>query len=308
MNDQIYDIAIIGAGAAGYTASVYASRYDLTNIVFGEIMGGQTAEAHHVQNYLPFQSISGFELMSKFKEHAQSYGAPMVFEKVAQVTGTKGDFTITTASGKIYSSRTILLATGLKKRKLNLPGEKELVGKGVTYCATCDAPLYRGKRVAVVGGSDAANTASLYLAELTDTVYQIYRKDKLRGEVAWIKKIQQNPNITVIYNTNVVGIGGTERLTHIELDTPYNGNTQLALDGLFIEIGSEPDLTLVNQLGVTVDESGLIQVGPCQMTNIEGVWAAGDSTNGCNKFHQIVTASAEGAIAAEDIFQTLQKE
>lgn len=304
---DLYDIAIIGTGAAGYTASVYASRYKLKNIVIGEIVGGQTAQAHLVQNFPTYKEIPGGELMAKMKEHTEAYGAEIVFDRVTKINGEYCEFELSTSTDKKFRARTIILATGTKRRHLNIPGEDQFFGKGVTYCATCDAVFYKDKVAAVVGGSDAANTASLYLATLAKQVYQIYRKDKLRGEPAWSEKVVDTKNITVIYNTNVVEAAGSNKLESVKLDTPFEGSDTLAVDGLFIEIGSEPDTTLMEQLNIKMDEGNYIKVGEDQTTSVTGVWAAGDITTGSNRFQQTITAAAEGAIAAENIFTTLQK-
>lgn len=304
--DQIYDVAIIGTGPAGYAASIYASRYNLSNFVIGAAMGGQAAESHSIQNYPSYTEISGPELSGKMKDHAEACGGIVVFDTVTSITGTAGDFTVKTDSGLKYTTKAIILAVGTKRRKLNIPGEDKFYGKGITYCATCDAMLFQGKVVAVVGGSDAANMASLHLVGIASNVYQIYRKDKLRGEPAWSEKAANNPDIEIIYNTNVIEAKGSDVLESITLDREYNGSNTLSVDGLFIEIGSEPDTTLMKQLGVKTDESGYIKVGKDQKTNIPGIWAAGDITTGSNNFRQVITAAAEGAIAAHNVFETLQ--
>lgn len=305
---KVYDVAIIGTGAAGYTASIYASRYKLSNIVIGEMLGGQTAEAHLIQNFPSHKEIHGIELMRLMREHAEEYNAQMEYERVNSIHGAYPKFTIQTTCGKTIYAKTILLAIGQRRRKLGIPGEKELKGRGITYCATCDAVFYTGKIVTVVGGSDAANTASLYLSTLAEKVYQVYRGEKLRGDVVWAEKVMDNKNIELILNTNVIEAIGTERLEAVTLDTPYNGSNILKTDGLFIEIGSEPDTSLMVNLGVNTDETGFIEVNDDQTTNVKGIWAAGDITTASNKFHQAITAAAEGAIAAESIYTTLQRE
>lgn len=305
---EVYDVAIIGTGAAGYTASIYASRYKLRNIVIGEMIGGQTAEAHLIQNFPSHKEIPGMELMRLMREHAEEYGVRMEYERVNSINGTYPEFHILTTSGKTIHAKTILLAIGQRRRKLGIPGENELKGRGVTYCATCDAVFYTGKTATVVGGSDAANTASLYLSTLAKKVYQIYRGEKLRGEIVWADKVMNNKNIELILSTNVIEAIGKKRLEAIKLDSPYNGSDILKTDGLFIEIGSEPDTTLMDNLSVKTDETGFIEVNNDQSTNVKGIWAAGDITTASNRFHQTITAAAEGAIAAENIYTTLQRE
>lgn len=306
MTEATYDLAIIGTGAAGYTASIYASRYNVSNIVIGASVGGQTAEAHLIQNYPSYIEIRGSELMEKMKNHVETYGNPIVFDNVDKITGREGDFTIETQSGTSYNAKSLLLAIGMKRRKLGVDGEERLLGKGVTYCSTCDGPFYKNKTVAIIGGSDSANTASLYFSTLASKVFQIYRKDKLRGEPAWADKVVANYKIELIYNTTVVGINGEEKLTSVTLDKPYQGSDKLELDGLFIEIGAEPDPTLPKQLNLELDENNFIKVEKDQKTNVPGIWAAGDITTNSNHFHQTITAAAEGAVAAHNVFTTLQ--
>jgi thioredoxin reductase (NADPH) len=305
---KVYDVAIIGTGAAGYTASIYASRYKLSNIVIGEMIGGQTAEAHLIQNFPSHKEIPGMELMRLMREHAEEYSVPMEYERVDAIDGAYPEFHIQTTGGKTIRAKTILLAIGQRRRKLGIPGEKEFKGQGITYCATCDAVFYTGKVVTVVGGSDAANTASLYLSTLAKKVYQVYRGEKLRGEVVWAEKVMNNDNIELILSTNIIEAIGTERLEAVKLDRPHNDSDTLKTDGLFIEIGSEPDTTLMDHLGVNTDETGFIEVNDDQTTNVKGIWAAGDITTASNRFHQAITAAAEGAIASENIYTTLQRE
>lgn len=304
-SDTPYDLAIIGTGASGYAASIYASRYNLTNILIGTVAGGQTAEAHLIQNYPGIIEIEGHTLMNNMKEHAESYNIPIYFDTVTKIDGSHGSFTIETTSGKKYRSKTILLTIGMKRRKLGIDGEERFLGKGITYCATCDGPLFKGKTVAVVGGSDSANTASLYLSTIASKVYQIYRKQTLRGEPAWADRVRGNPAIEVIYQTNVTSTQGTDILENITLDPPYQGKKTLAVDGLFIEIGAEPDTRLSKQLDLEHDENNYIQVNAEQKTSVPGIWAAGDITTNSNYFHQVVTAVAEGAVAAQDIYRVL---
>jgi len=199
-----------------------------------------------------------------------------------------------------------LLDGGTKRRRLNLPNENKFIGKGISYCATCDAMFYQDKIVAVIGGSDSANMASLRLAEIAKKVYQIYRRNKFRGEIAWIDQIATNKKIEVIYNTEVVGLGGKEKLKKIILSTTYQGQLELAVDGLFIEIGTIPQKDLISKLSLETDEKGYIKISSDQKTSHSGIWAAGDITTASNNFHQIITACSKGAIASENIFKFLQ--
>ncbi len=302
---EYYDLIIVGAGPAAYTASVYASRYKIKHLIIGEAVGGLMAEAHKICNYPSENEISGMELTQKMQAHAEALGASLVMDKVVKIDKkVDNGFILTTQNSRqTYEARTLLLTTGTKHRKLNLPNEEKFLGRGLSYCATCDAMFYRQKTVAVVGGSNSAHTAALYLAEVAEKVYQIYRGDKLRGETAWIDQVLANKKIEVIYQREIKELIGKEKLEAIRLDKPYQGQDKLAVDGLFVEVGSQPDTLLPEQLGVELDQARYIHVQVDQSTNVKGVWAAGDVTDASNNLRQIVTACAEGAIAAESIFK-----
>jgi thioredoxin reductase (NADPH) len=301
------EVAIIGSGPAGLTAAVYAARYRLDQILIGELDGGLMTSSHKICNYPSETDISGWDLTQKMLDHVQALAVPHQNAAVLAIDRTGDLFNLKLSNGETVSAKNILLATGTIHRHLELAGEERLIGRGVSYCATCDAMFYANKIVAVVGGSDSANTAALYLATVAAKVYQIYRGRELRGEVAWIEQIKSNSKIEVLLETNITELLGVEKLTAIKLDRPVNGQTELVLDGLFVETGSVPDLTLINSLGLEVDEGNYIKTGPDQRTNQPGIWAAGDITTNSNSFRQIITACAEGAVAAQSIFSAVQK-
>jgi thioredoxin reductase (NADPH) len=303
---NIIDLCIIGSGPAGMTAAIYASRYKVSQIIVGDMPGGLMTTSHSICNYPSAPGVSGMELSQKIFNQVKSMKVPHQFSLVVDIKEKNGVFHVLLASKEIILAKNILLATGTKHRHLNLANEKELTGKGVVYCATCDAMFYKDKVVAVVGGGDSANTASLYLAKVAKQVYQIYRGDSLRGEVAWIDQIKANKKITVIYNTEIKELIGENKLTAIKLNKDYNGSKKINLDGVFIEIGSEPDPTLIKKLALETDQKGYIITKENQQTSRQGVWAAGDITTNSNQFRQIITACSEGAIAAQDIFTSLQ--
>ncbi len=301
-----YSLVIVGAGPAALSAAVYASRYNIDNIMVGEALGGLAFEAHKVCNFPSEIAISGMELVQKMQKHAESLGSTLLLDKVVGIDKENEKFIITTAGGKKIIANTVLLAIGTTHRKLNLPNEEKYIGKGVSYCATCDAMFFRDKTVAVIGGSDSAHTASLYLADVAKKVYQIYRQEKFRGEPAWVDQVLNNKKIEPIFNTQVVELAGDEKLEKIILDRPYKNKKEILLDGLFIEIGTVPHQVLVNDLDIKTNENGYIIVDSAQRCTKEGIWAAGDITDNSNNFHQIITACAEGAVAAQDIFKYLQ--
>jgi len=205
------------------------------------------------------------------------------------------------------SGKALVLATGSQRRKLNIPGEIALQGKGVSYCATCDGFFYKERIVAVIGGSDSAAGAAAHLAGIAKKVYLIYRKKELRCEDYWKKILANEKKIEIIFNTNVIEMVGTGRVEKIKVDTAELDKKEIVLDGVFIEIGADPDNQLAREVGVTLDEKGYIKVKKDGATEVTGVWAAGDGTNGSDKLKQIITAAAEGAIVARSIADYLKK-
>ena len=307
LREKIYDLAIVGAGPAGLSASVYASRYALDNVVIGGVGGGIMAQAPDIGNWLGTQQIPGFELAQKSVEHAKSLGAEVLPVMVDEIKKKDEIFSLFLSDGKVVNSRSVLLALGTKHRHLSVPGEKEFAGKGVSYCATCDGFFYRGKTVAVVGGSDSAACSAVHLAGIAEKVYVLYRRDELRCEASWKMLIEKNPKIEVLTNTNIKEIQGGEKVEKILIDSIHQGKDMIAVDGVFVEAGSDPNTKLAKDFGIECDEDGYIRIEPDGRTNIKGVWAAGDITTGSNKFKQIVTAASEGAIAANSIQMYLKK-
>lgn len=303
-----YDLVIIGSGPAGLSASVYASRYGLKNIVIGGVSGGLVTETHEIGNWLGTQKISGFEFAQKAVEHVKSLQAEIKTTEVDEIE-KKGDddFVLFLKNGEKLEARSVLLAMGTKHRHLGVAGEKEFSGKGVSYCATCDGFFYREKKVAVVGGSDSAASAALHLASIAEKVFLIYRKDKLRAEDFWVQSVLKNEKIEVLYNTNIKEIKGNEKVEEIILDNSFENSDVLKIDGVFVEIGLEPNVNLVENLNIDLDEDGHIKIESDGRTTEKGIWAAGDITTGSDKFKQIVTAAAEGAIAASNISKYLKK-
>lgn len=290
--NTIYDIAIIGGGPAGLTASIYAARYGLKTIVFSDSFGGTISYAHKVCNYPGFVEISGMEWSEKVISQAQSLGVEVGFEKVMAIDKIENQFVVNSDQRTVRSKK-IILAIGRTRRKLGVEREEELTGKGISYCATCDGGFYKDKIVGVVGGSDAAVTSALLLADLSSKVYLIYRKEKLRAEQAWIDQATNNSKIEILYNTEVTELLGTEKLQGIKTNT----GKEISIDGLFIEVGSVPNTELLSKLNLFLDEHKYIVVDKNQKTNISGIFAAGDATDSTD-LKQVITASSQGAIAA----------
>lgn len=306
--NKTYPLIIIGAGPAGLAASIYASRYGVEHLVIGSLLGGQISETHLIDNYPGIEDLSGFEFSQKLGHHAQKYGIKIMPVTVKKINRTGAEFELELEGGHKIKSRTILLATGTQKRKLNIKGEEEFLGKGVSYCATCDGFFYKNKTVAVIGGNDSAVGAAVYLADISAKIYLIYRKDKLRAEPYWCGLIEKNPKIEVIYNTNVTEMTGEKKLAKIKLDKPYANRKEIDVDGLFIEAGSDPNIGFAKNLGIETDAGGYVKINAGSATSVPGIWAAGDITDGSDKFRQVITAAAEGAIAARSIHNYLKKQ
>lgn len=307
MIEKIFDLIIIGGGPAGLAASIYASRYKVNHLLVAKEPGGQAVEAHKVENWPGTISISGIELARKMREHAEKLGAEISMDSVSGVKKSGDFFEITTHTARL-KAKNIILALGMEYRKLQIPGEAEFKGKGVSYCPTCDAPFFKDKVVAVAGGGNSAASAALLLAEYASKVCLIYRGDKLKADPSYQEKISANDKIEIIFSTNIKEIKGDggDKVEKIILDRKHNGTEELAVQGVFIEIGSEPGVELAGQLGVETDEQGFVKVNPDQSTNVSGVYAAGDATTGSNKMRQILTAAAEGAVAAGSVYRKLQ--
>lgn len=301
----MYDLIIIGAGPAGLGASIYASRYKLNHIVIGSEIGGQVTEAWEIENYAGIESISGKDLMDKFIKQTKDLGGNIVKGSVNNVTKTIDGFEVDTDDGKKYEAKSIILALGMKARKMNIPGEDKFIGKGVSYCATCDAMFFRGKDVAVIGGGDAAATAAIHLAEFANSVQLLYKVGTKTFEPAWDEKMRKNGKIAAASFDSILNVLGDEKVEGLEYEIDGK-KKEIAVQGVFIEIGSVPGVVVAQKLGVQTDDQGYIFVKPDQSTTIEDVWAAGDATTGSNKFRQIITAVAEGAVASGSVYKKIK--
>ncbi|MBM3209685.1 hypothetical protein FJZ40_05370 [Candidatus Shapirobacteria bacterium] len=306
---MIYDLIIIGAGAAGLTASIYASRYKIDHLIFGDNPGGQGNLAGTVENFPGYLSIRGPTLVKKFVEQAESYGVKVKTEQVVGLNKTGDVFTVETEREK-YQARTLILATGATYRRLDIPGEEKLLGRGVSYCTHCDAPLFKDKVVAVVGGGDTAITGALHVASFARKVYLIHRREAFRAEPVWVEKMKANKKIEPVLQNQVKEILGENKVESVTLDQPYQGLKELKVDGVFVEIGQVPSSVLANQLGVELDEQGYVKVTPKTETNVAGVFAAGDiaAIQGGVIFRQFVTSAADGARAAAGVYQFLHQQ
>lgn len=300
-----YDVAIVGGGPAGLTAAIYAARFRLKAVVLAREPGGLLVNTHLIENWPGEKSLSGAELMEKIQSHAEALGAEI---RLAEVDGISkkagkgagsGTFVLKTDGGEI-ESRSVLLATGTVHRKLRVPGEEEFHGKGVSYCAVCDAAFFRDKTVCVVGGSDSAAKEALLLAGFAKKVYIIYRKEKIRAEPINAERVAKERKIEIISGTNVVQVKGSRFVESVVLDKPFKGSKELKLEGVFVDIGYEPQSGLAKKLGAKLTPGGEIIAGPDGATSVPGVYAAGDVTS--SGFRQAVTAAAQGASACNSIY------
>lgn len=301
------ELIIIGAGPAGLTASIYASRYGIQNVVIGALSGGQVAESHLIDNYPGVENISGADLAKKMFQHAEKYGVEIIPTEATSIKkGSKG-FEIETTNGKNITSQAIIFATGTQRKKLNAKGEEKFYGKGVSYCATCDGFFQKNKEVAVIGGSDSAAGAAVYLSGIAKKVYLIYRKKELRCEQYWKKLLKRAKNVEVLTDTTVSEIGGNGQVEGIKTNQLGGAERAIGVTGVFIEVGAEPKTALAKKIGVETDEAGYIIIKENGSTSIEGVWAAGDATSGSDKLKQIITAASEGAIAARSAAKYIEE-
>ncbi|MBQ8004249.1 MAG: thioredoxin-disulfide reductase [Oscillospiraceae bacterium] len=292
----MYDVAILGSGPAGMTAAIYACRAGLSTVVIERMMpGGQMGETPEIDNYPGFENISGFELSAKMAEQAKKLGAEVKTCTVNEIELSGFANVIKTSSCDI-EAKTVILALGASHRQLGVPGEEIYRGLGVSYCATCDGNFFRGREVCVVGGGNTALEDALYLANICPRVYLIHRRDSFRGFDTLARQVSETENITLVLDSVVESIDGDERVSSVSVKNVKTGEkTQIMLSGCFIAVGSVPNTELVSEK-IKLTQSGHIDAGEDTVTNLPGVFAAGDIREKVS--YQIVTACADGAVAA----------
>ncbi|MHA1687310.1 MAG: NAD(P)/FAD-dependent oxidoreductase [Candidatus Heimdallarchaeaceae archaeon] len=299
------DLGVIGLGPAGLTAAIYASRSGLSTVAIGKDYGGQMALALEIENYPGFEKISGIELADRMKDQAEKFGATIAFGEVSSVKRQEdGRFFIKTDMGN-YIVKALILATGGRHRELDVPGEKEFIGKGVSYCATCDAAFFKEKVVIVAGSGDAAATGVLALSDVgAKKVYWASRSDYLKCEKVYIERARERDNIEILFLKQIAEIKGTNTVEEVV----FTDGTSLEVDGVFVEIGSIPNTEIAVSLGCEL-ESGLIKVNESMKTNVPGVFAAGDVTSMIKNplCRQITTSVGQGTVAAITASQYLQQ-
>lgn len=305
-----YDLAIIGGGPAAAAAGVYAARKQLTTIFITSDFGGQSVVSPEIQNWVGEIKISGEDLAKKLAEHVKSYTSEQLTiknrELAESVTQTNNIFTIKTVKGEEFSARAVLIATGGRRRKLDIPGAEQFDQKGLTYCASCDGPLFGGADVVVIGGGNAGLESAAQLLAYAEKVYLIHRYSEFKGDPVTVDKLKANPNFVPILNAEPIEVKGDKFVTGLTYKDLESGEIKnLAVTGIFVEIGFMPNTELVKD-SVNLTPTGAIIVDPKnQRASVNGLWAAGDCTDGL--YHQNNIAAGDAVKAVEDIYQWLHK-
>ncbi|HYC79423.1 MAG TPA: FAD-dependent oxidoreductase [Candidatus Binatia bacterium] len=291
----MHDVLIIGGGVAAYSSALYAARRGLKVIVLAKDIGGQANSTDLIENYPGIMSTGGYELVASIKKQAENWGVTTEFSEIQNLKQVPDGF-VAQGFGKQYKGQTVILAFGKTPRDLDVPGEKDLKGKGISYCATCDAPLYKGKTVVVAGYGDFGLEAALLCAKYAKKVYTLSKTDKLIGHPGLVKKVLNHKKIELVPHIQIQEICGQDKLEYFKYHNLITGQQQkLLCDGLFVEIGYIVNSGWLAGF-IDLDEQGQVIVGPDQKTNVEGVFAAGDLTN--RPYKQAVISAGEAASAA----------
>ena len=291
------DIAIIGAGTAGLTAAIYARRAGRSVMIFeGEAPGGQIINTPEIDNFPALPGVSGYEYANKLYEQAQKLGAEFAFDTVRKIRGSYEEgFNMIGEYGTVCDSKTVIIATGVKRREMGLPGEHEYTGRGISYCATCDGAFFKGKTAAVFGGGNTAVEDAIYLAQICSKVYIIHRRNEFRADKTLVDELLSFGNVETKLSRTVSGIRGDKKLTGVMLTTIDGKEEELATDALFVAIGLIPENKMFEDL-VELDDAGYVVADETCETSCEGIFAAGDCRT--KDVRQLVTAASDGATAA----------
>jgi len=296
--DKVYDVAILGGGPAGLTAAIYASRARLsTLLVEKNYPGGQVMMCDKIENYPGYvASSSGYELCTSMKDQAEKFGTEIKLTEIVKLSLDGPEKILHAADGEEIRAKTVILSLGAHPRRLGVPGEAEFIGRGVSYCAVCDAAFFKGKKLVVVGGGDTAVEDSSFLTRYASSVTIVHRRDKFRAQRIIQERALDNPLIDVTWNSVVKEIGGADSVEHVVLQNVLTKEEkQVPIDGVFVLIGLDPNTKMLDNQ-ITLDEMGYIVTDENMQTNVPGVFAAGDVRH--KLLRQIVTACADGAIAA----------
>jgi alkyl hydroperoxide reductase subunit F len=299
-----YDVVIVGAGPAGLTAGVYCARKMLNTIIISENIGGQALESWAIENYMGYRMITGEDLMKKFEEQVRTLNIRLELDKVTAITKDDGLLTLNTIAGNTLKAKAVILTQGNRPRKLGVSNEEQYLGRGLSICSTCDGPLYKGKRVAVVGGGNSALQTAVEMSDIAHSVILIVRRT-IRADPVYLEKLKERKNITVHTGTHVSALQGDKFLSGITIKDEQGKEQTISLDGVFIEIGWLPNTDMVENL-VKLNDKKEIIVDINGHTSIPGIYAAGDVTSVKSK--QIIIASGDGAKAALEVFEYLMTE
>ncbi len=303
-----YDVLVLGRGAAAHSAALYAARYQLRTAMFGASFGGETALGGVIENYPGAPAIDGYELMRRMKEQVDHLNVPAIEEDVTELRRA-GDCWDARAGEEWYQAPAVILALGRERRRLGVPRERELIGRGVSYCSTCDAPLYKGGRAVVVGGGDSAVKGALLIARYAAQVYLIYRGSRFfRPEPIAVRRLREAKNIEVLFDSTVMELLGKDGVTGVVVTTRDRGARAIPVDGIFVEIGADPNSGIARAVGVKLNERNEIMVDRAMRTNVAGLYAAGDISNASGDLKQTITAAAQGAIAASSAYADVTKD
>ena len=301
---MIYDVIIIGSGPAGMTAGIYAVRREMKTLIIGKELGGQLVWANEIENYPGFESIKSFELIDRIKKQATNFGAEFKNDEVKNIKRLENGNFLLHSGREEFQSKTVIITMGLSPRRLAVPGEVELNGRGVSYCANCDGPFYKQKKVAIIGGGNSALDAAEFMSKIASEVYLIHRKPEFRAFDVLVSQVNERPNIKTIMNSEVKQISGEKNVERITLrNVDDNKEMVVELDGIFIEIGRIADTDLVGHL-VERDKKNQIITKNHMETITPGLFAAGDVVS--NEFKQIPIAMGQATIAALSAYQYIQ--
>ena len=306
MQELNYDVVILGGGPAGFSAGIYAARGNVkTAIVDISMLGGQPSNYLELENYPGFDLIGGYDLMEKFEAHADKFGVEKFPMQEIQKIELNSDIKKIITNDKVFNAKTVIIATGAQPQKLNITGEKEFVGRGVSYCAVCDGAFYREKIVAVIGGGNAAVEEAIYLTRFANKVYVVHRRDKLRADKIVQERAFKNPKIEFIWDSVATEINGTSNVEKLLIkNVQTNEIKELNVDGVFPYIGFSPNVDLINGQ-IQQNEQGFIKTDEYLNTSIKGVYAIGDVRQ--TPLRQVITAAADGAIAAVSAIKYLEE-
>jgi len=303
-----FDVIIVGLGPAAYSAALYSARYIMKTLVIGETPGGQLTEAADVDDYLGLINLPAQKMIETFNQHISRYNVPVLMETVESIKKEGDEFILKTKRKGEYKASSVIVAIGVKRRKLNVPGEEKFTGKGVSYCSVCDAPLFKNRPVVVVGGGDSALEGAELLSRYATKVYLVHRRDQFRGQPFYVEIIKQKPNVEIILNSTVTEIKGEKLVNKAVVQNLKTGETrELDVNGVFVEIGFEPPVDFARNNGIETDERGYIKVDEWMRTNVEGIFAAGDCTGLWMGFRQVITATAQGAVASHAVYSYLNE-